>query len=86
MKSGSQAQELFEDLIQELVAEGQETGEFPIDSMRFAQMEMVAHELGKELSRRVQEALTESQTSQKAKSFPCPRAIACVLQKRIRSR
>ncbi len=55
--------------MQKLVKEGQETGQFQIDSMRFAQMEMLGHGLGKELSRRVQEALTECQTEQMAQSF-----------------
>ena len=68
----SRSAALFEELVQELVKEGQETGEFQIDSMRFAQMEMMGHGLGKELSRRVQEALAECQTEQMPQSFACP--------------
>lgn len=64
--------ELFEELVQALVEEGRETGELEIDSMRFAQMELLGHGLGKELSRRVQQALADCQTQQMAQSFACP--------------
>lgn len=64
--------ELFEELVATLVDEGMETGEFEIDSMRFAQMETLGHGLGKELSRRVQAALAARQGERMPDHFPCP--------------
>ena len=64
--------ELFEQLVQALVDEGMETGQFDIDSMRYAQMELLGHGLGKELSRQVQAALSDRQGQRMAKTFSCP--------------
>jgi len=64
--------ELFEQLVQALLDEGMETGQFQIDSMRYAQMELLGHGLGKELSRRVQAALADRQGQRMAKAFSCP--------------
>lgn len=65
--------ELLEELVDALVEEGAETGEFDIDSMRYAQMEMMGHFLGKDLSRQVQQRLAERQGEQMPGSFACPR-------------
>lgn len=64
--------ELFEQLVEALVEEGMQTGEFEIDSMRYAQMELVGHGLGQELSRQVQAALAERQGQGMPSVFPCP--------------
>lgn len=64
--------ELFEQLVEALVDEGMETGQFDIDSMRYAQMELLGHGLGKELSRRVQAVLSDRQGQRMAKTFLCP--------------
>lgn len=64
---------LFEELVETLVDEGMQTGEFDIDSMRFAQMELLGHGLGKELSRRVQADLARRQGQRMSDAFPCPR-------------
>ena len=64
--------ELFEQLVQALVDEGMQTRQFQIDSMRYAQMELLGHGLGKELSQRVQAALAELQGQRMAKAFSCP--------------
>lgn len=71
-KPGSRAADLFKELVEALVDEGMETGDFEIDSMRYAQMEMLGHGLGKELSRQVQEALSERQREVLPDTFPCP--------------
>lgn len=63
---------LFEELVATLVEEGMETGEFEIDSMRFAQMELFGHGLGRELSRRVQEELAARQGARMPTAFACP--------------
>lgn len=72
-KTGSRSAKLFQELVEALVDEGRESGDFEIDSMRYAQMELLGHGLGKELSRQVQEALAERQREQMAESFRCPR-------------
>lgn len=68
----SRSAELFEQLVQALVDEGMQTGQFDIDSMRYAQMELLGHGLGKELSRRVQATLADRQGQRMAKAFSCP--------------
>ena len=70
--SASRSAQLFEELVEALVAEGMESGEFEIDSMRYAQMELLGHGLGKELSRQVQAALSERQREEMPETFPCP--------------
>lgn len=64
--------ELFKELVEVLVDEGMETGEFDIDSMRFAQMEALGHGLGKELSRQVQAGLAARQGERMPERFACP--------------
>lgn len=64
--------ELFQELVDALVEEGAETGQFDIDSMRYAQMEALGHGLGKELSRQVQQRLAERQGRRMPESFACP--------------
>lgn len=64
---------LFEELVQALVDEGMESGQFEIDSMRYAQMELLGHGLGQELSRRVQAALADRQGQRMPAVFACPR-------------
>lgn len=71
-KAGSRSAELFQELVEALVDEGMESGEVEIDSMRYAQMELLGHGLGKELSRQVQEALAERQRDQMPERFRCP--------------
>jgi hypothetical protein len=63
---------LFQELVQALVEEGLETGQFEIDSMRYAQMELLGHGLGQELSRQVQQALAERQGQRMADVLACP--------------
>lgn len=63
---------LFEELVQALVEERIEGGEIEIDSMKFAQMELLGHGLGKELSGRVQQALVARQGEQMPRVFGCP--------------
>jgi hypothetical protein len=65
--------ELFEQLVEALVDEGMQTGEIEIDSMRYAQMELLGHGLGQDLSRRVQAALSDRQGRRMPSVFPCPR-------------
>lgn len=64
--------ELFKELVETLVSEGMEDGEFDIDSMRYAQMEMMGHLLGKDLSRQVQAELAARQGERMPESFTCP--------------
>ena len=53
--------------------EGMQTGAFEIDSMRYAQMELLGHGLGQELSQRVQAALADRQGRRMPSVFECPR-------------
>lgn len=71
-KQGSRVAELFKELVEALVDDALETGEYEIDSMRYAQMELLGHGLGKDLSRQVQEALSERQRNQMSETYPCP--------------
>ena len=64
MNATKTSRELFEELVQALVEERIEGGEIEIDSMKFAQMELLGHGLGKELAGRVQQALVACQAEQ----------------------
>lgn len=72
MSQQSRSAVLFGELVEALVDEGVQTGEFEIDSMRYAQMELLGHGLGRELSQRVQEALAARQGARMPDVFPCP--------------
>lgn len=65
--------DLFEELVEAIVDEGMESGDFEIDSMRYAQMELLGHGLGKQLSQQVQAALAGRQRGQMPDTFPCPK-------------
>lgn len=71
-QAGTRSGKLFEQLVEALVEEGVEASEFEIGSLRYAQMEALGHGLGKELSRRVQEALADRQFAEMAKTYRCP--------------
>jgi len=72
MNTTGKSTALFEELVQVLVEERIAGGEIEIDSMRFAQMELLGHGLGKELSGRVQQALVARQAEQMPRVFGCP--------------
>jgi len=65
--------ELFKELVEALVDEGMDSGEVDIDSMRYAQMEMMGHLLGEDLSRQVQTVLAARQGGRMPETFACPR-------------
>ena len=64
--------ELVQELVQALVDEGLETGQFEIDSLRSAHMDLLGHGLGRELSRQVHHALAERPGQRLARVFACP--------------
>ena len=64
--------ELFEALVQALVEERIAADEIDIDSMKFAQMELLGHGLGKQLAGRVQQALVSRQAEPMPRVFGCP--------------
>ena len=64
--------ELFEELVQALVEERLAGDEIDIDSMKFAQMELLGHGLGKQLAGRVQQVLVTRQAQQMPSVFCCP--------------
>ena len=70
------SEELFEELVQALIDEGMTAEQFEIDAMPFAQMERFGHGLGKQLGRRIQEALAEHQAArlneQAGDQYDCP--------------
>lgn len=72
MNATRNSEVLFQELVQALVQERIEGGEIEIDSMKFAQMELLGHGLGKELASRVQQALVASQAEQMPTVFRCP--------------
>lgn len=72
-ETSKRSTELFQELVQALVDEGMDSGEFDIDSMRYAQMEMMGHLLGKDLSRQVQAELAARQGERMPERFACPR-------------
>ena len=73
MELKTRSAELLEELVQALIDEGMESGQFEIDSMRYAQMELLGHGLGKQLSQRVQAALADRQGQRMPRAFACPR-------------
>ena len=72
MNATKNSAELFEELVQALVEERIEGGEIDIDSMKFVQMELLGHGLGKELAGRVQQAFVAHQAEQMPTVFRCP--------------
>ena len=72
MNATGKSKALFEELVQALVEERIEGEEIDIDSMKFAQMELLGHGLGKELAGRVQQALVARQGEQMPRVFGCP--------------
>ena len=72
MSQARKSEDLFEELVRALVQERIEGGEIEIESMKFAQMELLGHGLGKELAGRVQQALVASQAEQMPTVFCCP--------------
>lgn len=70
------SQELIEDLVQALIAEGVTAETFDIDQMPFAEMEQFGHGLGKVLAQRIQAALAEAQAArmneQAEDLYDCP--------------
>jgi hypothetical protein len=66
------SEELFEQLVDALIDEGMTAEEFDIDAMPFAQMELFGHGLGRQLARRIQQALAQRQGERMAEEFDCP--------------
>jgi hypothetical protein len=70
------SEELFEQLVQALLDERMTAEEFNIDAMPFARMEQLGHGLGKQLARRIQQALAERQgarmNAQAGEQYNCP--------------
>ena len=86
MELKTRSAELFEELVQALIDEGMESGQFEIDSMRYAQMELLGHGLGKQLSQRVQAALADRQGQRMPEVFACPRCgRECAAEQQPRS-
>ena len=71
-QAGTRCAKLFEELVEALVEEGVESNDFEIGSMRYAQMELLGHGLGKQLSQRVQEALSQRQFEEMSECYGCP--------------
>lgn len=71
MSVSEKSAELLELLVAALVDEA-EGGDVAIDQMRFAQMELLGHGLGKRLAARVQQALVARQAEQMPSEFRCP--------------
>jgi hypothetical protein len=72
MNTTGNSKELFEELVRALVEERIEGDEIDIDSMKFVQMELLGHGLGKELAGRIQQALVARQGEQMSTVFRCP--------------
>ena len=72
MNATKNSGELFEELVQALVQERIEGGQIDIDSMKFVQMELLGHGLGKKLAGRVQQAFVARQAEQMPALFRCP--------------
>jgi hypothetical protein len=66
------SEELFGQLVDALLDEGRTAEEFDIDAMPFAQLELFGPGLGRQLARRIQEALAERQGERMAEVFDCP--------------
>jgi hypothetical protein len=73
MSKTRSSEEIFEELVQALVEERIEGEEIEIDSMKFHEMELLGHGLGKELAGRVQQALVARQGEQMPRVFRCPK-------------
>ena len=72
MNATKNSTELFEELVQALVEERIAGDEIDIDSMKFAQMELLGHGHGKELASRVQQGLATRQAERMPAVFHCP--------------
>jgi|SRR6056297_231033 len=76
MPISDRTKKLKDELIQALIEEAGQTGQFDIDAMPFAAMELFGHGLGKQVAAEIQQALAEHQAARlneaQGEQFACP--------------
>lgn len=77
MPGSDRIQKLKNELIQALIEEAGRTGQFDIDAMTFAEIELFGHGYGKQVAAEIQQALAEDQAARlneaKGQEFACPK-------------
>ena len=89
MPISERTKKLKDELIQALIEEAGQTGQFDIDAMPFVAMELFGHGFGRQVAAEIQQARAEHQAARlneaRGEEFACPKCgLACPAEAGLR--